>query len=90
MTGDLETKLRALAKNGEFTYMSVCPVAGGFHARVTPASRFGHSDGRDADPVKALLAAIDGLPKSFSKDKPTRGFGGTPMPVEEEREPWEA
>jgi hypothetical protein len=72
---ELETALRQLAKNGELCYLSVVPVAGKgengiiFTAQVSPASRFGHSEGRDAGPVKALLAAIDGLPKSFVKEK---------------------
>lgn len=78
MTSELETKLRQLAKNGELTYLSMVPVAGlgeygcTFVAQVDPASRFGHSEGRDSDPVKALLIALDGLPKSFVKDKPQR------------------
>lgn len=74
---ELETQLRRLAANGELNYLSVVPVSGKggtngviFNAQVTPASRFGYSEGRDADPVKALLAAIDSLPKSFVKEKP--------------------
>ena len=92
MASDLESALRQLAKNGELTYLSLIPVAGkgeygcAFCAQVSPASRFGHSEGRDADPVKALLTAIEGLPKSVSKEKPprkTREFGGKPD------EPWD-
>jgi hypothetical protein len=73
---ELETSLRRLAKNGELTYLSLIPVAGKgengvvFHATVSPASKWGNMEGRDADPVKALLAALEGLPKSFVK--PTR------------------
>jgi hypothetical protein len=75
MTSELETKLRQIAKNGELTYLSMVPVAGlgeygcTFVAQVTPASRFGHVEGRDSDPVKALVNALDALPKSFVKDK---------------------
>ena len=74
----LEEKLRALARNGELTYLSMVPVAGlgeygcTFVAQIAPASRFGHVEGRDGDPVKALVNAIDALPKSFVKDKPQR------------------
>lgn len=70
---DLENGLRRLAANGELTYLSLIPVAGKgqdgvvFHASVSPSSRFGHSDGRDADPVKALEKAIESLPKGFTK-----------------------
>lgn len=76
---DLEIKLRQLAKNGELVYLSMVTVAGEgeygctFVAQVTPASRFGHVEGRDSDPVKALVNALDALPKSFVKGKPKRG-----------------
>jgi hypothetical protein len=76
---ELETKLRQLAKNGEFTHLSVVPVAGKgeygatFVAQVSPASRFGYSEGRDPDPVKAILDALDGLPKLFVKERAARG-----------------
>lgn len=75
---ELDKALRKLADNGELTYLSLAPVAGKsetgvvFSARVAPASRFGHSDGRDADPVKALLQAIEGLPKSVKTGKRKR------------------
>ena len=84
-TSELEAKLRSLAANGELTYLSLTPVAGKgdhnvvFHAVVSPASRFGNRTGRDADPVKAILAALGGLPKSFVKEIATRV----------EREPWD-
>lgn len=97
----LEAQLRAIAARGELTYLSVVPVAGKgdggvvFVAQVSPASRWGHVEGRDADPVNALLKAIDGLPKAMKK--PTRepapeppppakddGFTGQPEP-----EPWD-
>ena len=75
----LEEKLRALARNGELTYLSMIPVAGlgeygcTFVAQIAPASRFGHVEGRDADPVKAILIALDELPKAFVKEKVKRG-----------------
>jgi len=78
MTSELETKLRNLAARGELTYLSMVPVAGKgeygctFVAQVDPASRFGHVEGRDSDPVKALVNALDALPKSFVKEKPKR------------------
>lgn len=76
---ELETKLRQLAKNGELTYLSIVPVAGigeygcTFVAQITPASRFGHVEGRDADPVAAIVNALDALPKPFVKEKVKRG-----------------
>jgi hypothetical protein len=76
MVSELETKLRQLAKNGELCYLSMVTVAGKgeygvtFVAQVTPASRFGYVEGRDSDPVKALLNALDALPKSFVKETP--------------------
>ena len=76
----LEEKLRALARNGELTYLSMIPVAGlgeygcTFVAQIAPASRFGHVEGRDADPVKAILIALDELPKAFVKEKVKRGI----------------
>ena len=98
MASELETKLRQLAKNGELTYLSMVPVAGlgeygaTFVAQVSPASRFGHVEGRDDDPVKALVNAIDALPKSFVKEK-VKGVAPlkhlpTPGPVAD-REPWD-
>jgi hypothetical protein len=66
------------------------PVAGlgeygcTFVAQIAPASRFGHVEGRDGDPVKALLNALDALPKPFVKDKPQRKGKSAP-----EREPWD-
>ncbi len=85
---NLETKLRQLAENGELTYLSLTPLAGKggivFCAQVSPASRFGHSEGRDADPVNAIHAAIDGLPKSFAKTKASKR-----NITVQEAEPWE-
>lgn len=75
---ELETKLRNLAARGELTHVSLVPVAGTgeygvtFVAQVAPASRFGHVEGRDPDPVTALVNALDALPTSFVKDKPKR------------------
>ena len=95
---ELETKLRNLAARGEFTYLSVTSVSGKgvggvvFQAQVSPASRFGHGEGRDVDPVKAILIAIDNLPKSFAKDAPKRArkeFGDPAAEPREPREPWD-
>ena len=84
---DLETRLRALAANGELTYLSLAPVAGKggvvFAVIVSPASKFGHIEARDADPVAAILTALDKLPKSFTKER-TRKFIAA-----DEREPWD-
>ena len=86
----LEEKLRALARNGELTYLSMIPVAGigeygcTFVAQIAPASRFGHVEGRDADPVKALVKALDELPKPFVKEKPQRKVKAASEP-----EPWD-
>lgn len=103
---ELEEKLRALASQGELTYLSIIPVVGKgrdggntvFAAQVTPASRFGHSEGRDPDPVAAILKAIEGLPKSFVKepkpDKDRRVHGGVKDPPYDgfgtaDKEPWD-
>ena len=89
---ELERRLRQIANNGELTYLSMIPVAGKggvvFCAQVSPASRFGHSEGRDSDPVEALLKAINGLPKSFVKDKPSKRNAPTPEPPQVS-EPWD-
>lgn len=58
----LETALRQLAKDGELNYICLVPVANEFEATYTPATEFGHSYARHADPVTALLAAINGMP----------------------------
>ena len=71
----LAPKVRALVAKGELSYLSMTPTAGkGEHgltwvACVCPASKFGHSEGRDPDPVTALIKALDGLPKSFINGK---------------------
>lgn len=71
---NLEEKLRVLAGKGELTYLSLVSVAGKgdygvvFHAIVSPSSRFGHYEARDADPVKALVAALDTVPTSKPRE----------------------
>ena len=95
----LEEKLRALARNGELTYLSMIPVAGlgeygcTFVAQVTPASRFGYVEGRDSDPVQAIVNALDALPKSFVKEKKAKGVAPLkhlPTPGRAaDREPWD-
>ena len=64
---DLEQELRKRALAGELTYLSICPVAGKgnnagnvvFVATYSPASQWGHGFGRAADPVEAILAALN-------------------------------
>jgi len=91
----LETQLRRLAANGELTYLSLIPVAGKgvggvvFDATVSPASKFGHSHGRDADPVAAILKAIEGLPKSYAKEKSKRSLMGLGSEMPKRLEPWD-
>lgn len=61
---NLEDMIRAAAKNGELTHMSVVPVAGKgpdgivWSATYSPASQWGAGFGRDADPVKAIKLAM--------------------------------
>lgn len=89
---DLEAHLRAIAERGELTYLSVVPVAGKgfdgvtFVAQLSPASRWGHFEGRDADPVKALLKAIDQMPKPMKK-RTTEELIANSQPME--KEPWD-
>ena len=64
----LEKRLREVAERGEFSYLAVVPVAGKgpndivFVATYSPASRFGNSVARNADPVVAILEALNGEP----------------------------
>jgi hypothetical protein len=82
---NLELELRVLATRGELTYLSLIPVAGKggvvYHARYTPASGFGHGDGRDADPVNAILAAIADRPAEEKPKRKSREFGDPDVPV---------
>ena len=100
---ELETQLRRLATNGELTYLSIVPSAGKgengviFVAQVSPASNYkarktwvSYSEGRDADPVKAILKAIEGLPKLFVKGEPQRpGEEGFTSVSRVGAEPWD-
>lgn len=60
----LEAIIRAAAKNGELTHLSVIPVAGDgpggivWAASFSPASKWGSGFGRDADPVAAIKQAM--------------------------------
>lgn len=61
----LEDRLRSLANAGELTHLSIIPTAGKgpggivYSASYSPASQWGHGTGRDPDPVKAILQALD-------------------------------
>lgn len=60
----LEDMIRAAAKNGELTHLSVCAVAGKgpggivWSATYSPASKWGSGFGHDADPVNAIMQAM--------------------------------
>jgi hypothetical protein len=61
----LDERLRDIAARGELTYLSLIPVAGKgtdgvvWSASYSPASAWGHGMARHADPVEALMLAID-------------------------------
>ena len=61
----LEDRLRILANAGELSHLSIIPTAGKgpggvvFSASYSPASNWGHGFGRDPDPVKAIIAALE-------------------------------
>lgn len=64
--GNLEDIIRALAANGELTYLSLAPTAGtgpggiGWSATFSPASRWANGFGRhESDPVEAIKMAIN-------------------------------
>lgn len=66
----LEDMIRAAARNGELTHLSLTPIAGkgpkgvSWSASYSPASKWGSGFGNDPDPVKALKLAI--TDKQFS------------------------
>lgn len=61
----LDERLREIAARGELTYLSLVPIAGKgtggivWSASYSPASTWGHAMCRHADPVEALMMAID-------------------------------
>lgn len=57
----LEDKIRDAAKRGELTHLSVIPTRRGWSASYAPATKWSHSIETRADPVEALIAAIDGF-----------------------------
>lgn len=63
-TASLEDMIRAAAKNGELTHLSLTPVAGKgplgcvWSASYSPASKWGSGFGRHADPVEAIKLAM--------------------------------
>jgi len=62
----LEKRLREIAEQGELVGLSIVPVAGKgpndlvFVATYQPATRYGAAVARNADPVTAMLEALDG------------------------------
>ncbi len=86
MSGELEAELRKRAEAGELTYISLAPVAGKgergieYVATYSPATEWGHSFGRHADPVTAIMLALNDT--KFSKL--IRKINRTAA-----REPWE-
>lgn len=64
----LEQRIRELAKNGELTHLSLiprpCREGIKWSASYSPAKKWGHSYGEDADPVAALEKALNGRIKS--------------------------
>lgn len=85
---NLEDMIRAAAKNGELTHLSVVPIAGkgpkgvSWAASYSPATKWGSGFGNDSDPVKAIKLAMNdkrfaGLAKRLkttleSADPPTK------------------
>lgn len=81
--GNLEDMIRAAAKGGELTYISLAPTAGtgpggiGWAATYSPASKWANGFGRhESDPVEAIKLAmnddrmgevINGLRKTLTK-----------------------
>lgn len=55
---NLEDMIQAVVKNGELTHLSLNPIAGGWYATYSPASKWGSGYGRDTDPVEAIKKAI--------------------------------
>lgn len=74
-TKTLDERLREAAAAGELTHFSLVPVAGKgrdgivFAASYSPASKWGHGHARDADPVKAGLAAFDAVKVKLPRAK---------------------
>lgn len=77
MTGD--DALRDAAKHGELTYISLCPKAGRggvvFAAFYRGASEGISGQAEDADPGKAIAAAIADAKKPRRKAKTDFDFG---------------
>src|ERR1700688_3234648 len=59
----LAEKLRALADAGNFSHLSIISNGKGYHASFSPASTWGRGMGDGADPVEAVLMAIERAPK---------------------------
>lgn len=66
----LEEQIRATAKRGELTYLSVIFSAGKWRAVYTPASSFANVHAESSDPVEALIAALKGGKKTRVRQEP--------------------
>lgn len=66
----LEERIRDKAKKGELTHLAIIPRANHktgeitFAASYSPAKKWGHAFGEDADPVVALEKALTGRVKA--------------------------
>jgi len=65
----IEDRIRELAKKGELTHLSLIPKfnprgSDYWQAVYSPAKKWGHSYGEDADPVAALEKALNGRVKT--------------------------
>lgn len=92
----LEKRLRQIAEAGELVGLSVVPVAGKgpndlvFVATYMPATRVGTSVARNADPVAALLEALDGEPPPIELVTPIARTPRKKSPAPEPpAEPWD-
>ena len=88
----LEKRLREVAEQGELVGLSIVPVAGKgpndlvFVATYMPASRHSTNVVRNADPVVAMLEALDGEPPAEPLVKPIAHKRKTETP---ERDEWD-
>lgn len=83
MTTPLEDKIRELIGRGEMTHFSLAPTPDGkrWKAAYSPSSVFGNSIAEDADPIKALMSAFDGIKL---KRRASPSLKPTPEPAPEE------
>lgn len=84
----LDARLRKLAAAGELNYLSLVPLKSSpvYSATYSPASSAVNGFGVDADPVKAIMNAID----NYKPAKRTRTVKDDPKPARKQKaEPWE-